>query len=240
MAPGSACCGNRCARPLRIRRRRAWSRAPVPLVGPARVSASAPPENAEGRRAARRRRARPAGRRRPPSVVPGAPAPHGGGRPRGGAAIAPSPGSIAERLLVAALRIRLVEERIVALYPKRPDPESGPPLHRPGGGRRRRVCSVLRPADLLFATYRSRWALTWPRAAASGGSSPSSSGRRRAAPAARGGPCTWPRPRSASWAPGHRRQHHPARRRRGAGGGPSGQGPGRDVRVRRRRGGRGR
>lgn len=68
--------------------------------------------------------------------------------------IAPPPGSIAERLLVEALRIRLVEERIAALYPS---DRIQSPVHLCIGQEAvaAGACSVLRPTDLLFATYRS-------------------------------------------------------------------------------------
>jgi TPP-dependent pyruvate/acetoin dehydrogenase alpha subunit len=59
-----------------------------------------------------------------------------------------------ESLLSAALRIRMVEERVVALYPT---DRIQSPVHLCIGHEALAVgaCHALRPADILFATYRS-------------------------------------------------------------------------------------
>ena len=59
-----------------------------------------------------------------------------------------------ERLIIGALRIRMVEERVIALYPS---DRIQSPVHLGIGQEALAVgaCHALRPADLLFATYRS-------------------------------------------------------------------------------------
>ena len=116
--------------------------------------------------------------------------------------------AIYRRLFRTALLIRLVEERIIDLYPS---DKIQSPVHLSIGQEAVAVgvCDGLKPDDLVFATYRST-ASTSPKAARSTPCSPSCTAARAASPAARRVPCTWRRPRSVSW---DRRPWWPARSR---------------------------
>ena len=105
--------------------------------------------------------------------------------------------AIYRRLFRTALLIRLVEERIIELYPS---DKIQSPVHLSIGQEAVAVgvCDGLRPDDLVFATYRSHGFYI-----AKGGRLDAMFaelyGRKAAFRAARRARCTWPRPRSVSW-----------------------------------------
>ena len=103
--------------------------------------------------------------------------------------------AIYRRLFRTALLIRLVEERIIELYPS---DKIQSPVHLSIGQEAVAVgvCDALRPDDLVFATYRSH-GFYIAKGGRSMPCSPSCTDAKAAFPAARRARCTSRRPRSA-------------------------------------------